>query len=97
MHLKSFSYLRLKIKRTHKVMKRLKTIVYVRRVSRRIPAQTQVFVHKVGMSMIPASLYTFGVEHNKLSIDSVHDVAVDTASVEALSIVCKILIHSIIR
>lgn len=77
-------------------MKRLKTIVYVRKVSRGIPRHAQKFVGKVGMSMIPASLYTFGVQHNNLSLDLVHDVAVDTMSVEALQIVCKILIHTII-
>ena len=87
----------LKIKSTYKVMKRLKTIVHVRRVSRRIPAQTQTFVRKVGVSMIPASLYTFGIEHNKLTLESVHDFAVDTVSIEALQVVCKILMHSIIR
>lgn len=85
----------LKIMITCKEMKRLRTIVHFRRISRRIPAHTQTFARKVGMSMIPASLYTFGVEHNKISIDAVHNVAVDTMSMEALQIVCKILLHSI--
>ena len=95
MHLKSFSQLGLKIKRTHRVMKRLRSIVHVRKVYRRIPAHTQIFVHKVGMSMIPASFYTFGVQHHTLSLDAVQSVTVDTVNMEVLHLVCKILIHSI--
>ncbi len=76
-------------------MKRLRTIVYVRKISRRIPAKTNLFVRKVGMSMIPASLYTFGIQQHTLSLDAVHSVAVDTVNMEFLQFVCKILIHSI--
>lgn len=74
---------------------RLKTIVHVRRMTKTIPTHTQTFVKKVTVSMIPASLYTFGVEQHTLSIDSLHGVAVDTMSVEVLQCLCKILLHSI--
>lgn len=76
----------------------MKKHIIVRRVrllSRRIPAHTQKFVVKVGVSMIPASLYTFGVEHHNLSLEEVQRVTIDTASVEMIQTLCKILVHTI--
>lgn len=76
-------------------MKKAPCIRRVRILSRRIPAHTQKFAVKVGLSMIPASLYTFGVEQHALSVDEVQHVFKDTTSVEMIQMICKILVHNI--
>lgn len=51
------------------------------------------FTKKVTYSAIPVTLYNIGFEHHQLSLEEVQKILYDSTITEAISAVCKILIH----